>query len=321
MHENERGRQQDIQDGYKGDRNGSEWAELGGKSSSTGSMLANEKWNTEDLKGGTGKPETYDHDGMQGQEESITANGLRGQVSIVHDAGVANGSHIDGIAENNSQNAGVGNTSQSEDATVVQEDGHQVAGSSNSTGQEAEINGDSCRNGADTSETTPQREDERNGNEEVGVLPVGSGAGNGEDVGLDNFEGSPSGNGADEDEDKGSGDGEGEEIGNGEKGSDTSKGQEGQSHGEEDDEDNSLGQNSVSSEDDGPGDKEDSHVIDGDNISKSEEDSAGIPEDNGSQKTEDTQKPSHRENKAVENRLTEKSQPTAIGKNQDKVSL
>ena len=111
------------------------------------------------------------------------------------------------------------------------------------------------------------------------------------------------------------------EIGNGEKGSDTSKGQEGQSHGEEDDEDNSLGQNSVSSEDDGPGDKEDSHVIDGDNISKSEEDSAGIPEDNGSQKTEDTQKPSHRENKAVENRLTEKSQPTAIGKNQDKVSL
>lgn len=84
----------------------------------------------------------------------------------------------------------------------------------------------------------------------------GSGAGNGEDVGLDNFEGSPSGNGADEDEDKGSGDDEGKEIGNGEKGSDTSKGQEGQSHGEEDDEDNSLGQNSVSSEDDGPGDKE-----------------------------------------------------------------
>ncbi|KAI4572225.1 hypothetical protein MJT46_005293 [Ovis ammon polii x Ovis aries] len=317
MHENDRERQQDIQDGYKGERNGSEWAEVGGKSSSTGSVLVNEKGNTEDLKGGTRKPETYDQDGIQGKEDSITANGLRGQVSIIHDAGAANGSHIDGITENNSQNAGVGNTSQSEDATVVQEDGHQVAGSSNSTGQEVEINGNSCRNGADTSETTPQR-DERNGNEEAGVLPGGSGAGNGEDVGLDNFEGSPSGNGADEDEDKGSGDDEGKEIGNGEKGSDISKGQEGQSHGEEDDEDNSLGQNSVSSEDDGPGDKEDAHVIDGDNISKSEEDSAGIPENNDSQKTEDTQKPSHRENKAVENRITEKSEPPAIGKSHNK---
>uniref|UniRef100_A0A8C6DTP0 Dentin sialophosphoprotein n=1 Tax=Moschus moschiferus TaxID=68415 RepID=A0A8C6DTP0_MOSMO len=318
MHENEQGRQQDIKDGYKGERNGSEWADLGGKSSSTGSVLVNEKGNTEDLKGGTAKPETYNHDGIQGQEDSITANGLRGQVSIIHDAGAANGSHIDGITENSSQNAGVGNSSQSEDATVVQEDGLQVAGSSNSTGQEDEISGNFCRNGADTSEITPPSEGERNGNEEAGVLPGASGAGNGDDVGLDNFEGSPSGNGADEDEDKGSGDGDSEEIGNGEKGSDTSQGQEGQSHGEEDDEDNSLGQNSVSSEHDGPGDKEDAHVIDGDDISKSEEDSAGIPEDDESQKTEDTQKPSHRENKAVENTITEKSEPPAIGKSQDK---
>lgn len=321
MHENERGRQQDTKDGYKGERNGSEWAELGGKSSSTGSTLVNEKGNTEDLNGSTGKPETYDHDGIQGQEDSTSANGLRGQVSIIQDAGAANGSHIDGITENSSQNAGVGNTSQSEDATVVQEDGHQVARSSNSTGQEAEINGNTCRNRADTSETTPQREGERNGNEEAGTLPVGSGAGNGEDVGLDNFEGSPSGNGADEGEDNGSGDDGGQETGNGEKGSDPSKGQEGQSHGEEDDEDNSLGKNSVSSEDDGPGDNEDAHVIGGDNISKSEEDSAGIPEDNDSQKTEGTQKPSHGENKAMENRITEKSEPPAIGKGQDKVSL
>lgn len=70
--------------------------------------------------------------------------------------------------------------------------------------------------GLTPSETTPQR-DERNGNEEAGYY-LGSGAGNGEDVGLDNFEGSPSGNGADEDEDKGSGDDEGKEMGEWRKG-------------------------------------------------------------------------------------------------------
>lgn len=65
----------------------------------------------------------------------------------------------------------------------------------------------------------------------------------------------------------------------------------------------------------------DPHDIDGDNTSKSEEASDGIPEDNDSPVIEDTQKPNHRENKVVENALTEASQPSAIGKSQDKVSL
>lgn len=283
-------------------------------------MLANEERNTEDLNGGTGKPETHGHDGLH-QEDSTTANGIRRQVSITDSAGTANGSNISGITENNSQNGGVGNASQSEDATVVQEDGHQVAGSSNGTGHEDEISGNFCRNGGDTSEETPQREGESNGNKETGVTPGESGDSNREDVALDNSDGSLSGNGADENEDKGSGDDEGEETGNGEKSPDNSKGQEGQPHETEDDDDNSLGQNSIGGEADDPADKEDTHAIDGHNTSKSEDDFDCTSGDNGSQKIEDTQKPNQRESKAVENGITEKLEPPAIGKNQVKVSL
>lgn len=283
-------------------------------------MLANEEGNTEDLNGGTGKPETYGHDGLH-QEDSTTANGVRGQVSIIDSARTANGSNINGITGNNSQNGGVGNASQSEDATVVQEDGHQGAGSNNGTGHKDEISGNFCRNGGDTSEETPQREGESNGNEETGVTPGESGDSNREDVALDNSDGSPSGNGADENEDKGSGDDEGEETGNGEKGPDNSKGQEGQPHETEGDDDNSLGQSSLSGEADDPADKEDTHATDGNNTSKSEDDFDGISGDDGSQKIEDTQKHNHRESKAVENGITEKLEPPAIGKNQVKVSL
>ena len=318
-HENERGRQQYAEDGYKGEKNGSEWAEVGGKSSSTHSMLVNEEGNIEDQNGVTGKPETYGYDGIHGKEGSTTANGIGGQVSILDNAGIVNGTNVNRKTDKNSNNGDVGDASQSEDATVVQEDGHQIDGSNNSTAHEDEINRNSCGNEGNTSEITPQREGERNGNQE-GVTPGGSGAGNGEDAGLDNSEGSPSGNGAEEDEDKGSGDDEGEETGNGKEDTGNSKGQEGQPHGKEDN-DNSLGQNSISSEDDDPEDKEDPHGIDGDNTSKSEEDSDGIPKNKDSQIIEDMQIPNHRENKAVEKKITDESEPSAIGKSQDKVSL
>lgn len=284
-------------------------------------MLVNEEGNTEDQNRVTGKPETYGYDGIHGKEGSTTANGIRGQVSILDNAGIVNGTNVNRKTDKNSKNGDVGDASQSEDATVVQEDGHQIDGSNNSTGHEDEINRNSCGNEGNTSEITPQREGgERNGNQE-GVTPGGSGAGNGEDAGLDNSEGSPSGNGAEEDEDKGSGDDEGEETGNGKEDTgNNSKGQEGQPHGKEDN-DNSLGQNSISSEDDDPEDKEDPHDINGDNTSKSEEDSDGIPKNKDSQIIEDMQTPNHRENKAVEKKITDESEPSAIGKSQDKVSL
>lgn len=321
MHENERGQPQYTKDSYEGERNGSEWAEVGRKSSSTHSMLVNEEGNAGDQNAGTGNPETYGHDGIQGEEEGTTASGIRGRVSIIDNAGTANGSNISENTGKNSQNGAIGDASQSEDVTFVQEDGHQVAGNSNSTDHEDGISGNSCGNEGDTGEITPQREGETIGNEGAGVTPWGSGAGNSEDAGLDNSDGSSSGNGADEDEDKGSGDNEDEETENGKEGTDSGSGQEAEVHGEEDDSDNSLGQNSISSEDDAPEGKEDPHDIDGDNTSKSEEASDGIPEDNDSPVIEDTQKPNHRENKVVENALTEASQPSAIGKSQDKVSL
>lgn len=284
-------------------------------------MLVNDEGNSEDQNGVTGKPETYGYDGIHKKEGSTTANGIRGQISIIDNAGIANGSNINRNTDKNLNNGGdVGDASQSENATVVQEDDHQIAESNNSTGHEDEINRNSCRNEGDTSKMTPQKESEGNGNQEAGVTPGGSGAGNGEGAGLDNSDGSPSGNGADEDEDKGSGDDEGEETGDGKEGTDNSKGQEGQSHGK-DDNDNSLGQNSISSEDDGPEDKEDPHHIDGDNTSKSEEDSDGISKDKGSPIIEDIQKPNYRENKAVEKKITDESEPGATGKSQHKVSL
>uniref|UniRef100_A0A8D1LLE0 Dentin sialophosphoprotein n=1 Tax=Sus scrofa TaxID=9823 RepID=A0A8D1LLE0_PIG len=322
MHDHDIGRQQDTKDGYKGERNGSEWADVGGNSSSARPMLANKEENTEDPNGDAGQPEPYGHDGLHGRGDSSPANGLRGQVSILDNTGTANGSHVNGVTDKNSKNEDVGNASQSENATVVPEDRYQVAGSNNSIGHEDEINGNFCRNGGDVSETTPPGEGEINGNEETGVTSGGSGAGNREFAGLDNSDGSPSGNGADEEEDKGSGDDEGEETGNGERTADTSKGQENPSHGEEEaeeeEDDRSLGQNSISSEDEDPGHKEAAHATDGDNTSKSEEDSDNIPGESRSQRIEDTQKPNQRETKAVANGVTAISEPLAIGKSQDK---
>lgn len=282
-------------------------------------MLVIEEGNTEDQNGVTGKLETYGYDGPHGKEGSTTANGIWGQESIIDNAGIVNGSNINRNIDKNSNNGDAGDASQSEDATVVQADGDQIAGSKNSTGHEDEINRNSCGSEGSTSEITPQREGEGNWNQEEGVTPGGSGAGNGGDAGLDNSDGSPSGNGAEEDEDKGSGDDEGEETGNGKEDTDTSKGQEGQPSRKEDN-DNSLGQNSMSSEDDDPQDKEDPHGTDGDNTSKSEEDSDSIPKAKHSQIIEDMQKPNHRENKDMEKKITDKLEPSAIGKRQDKVS-
>lgn len=312
MHENETGRQQYTKDGYKVEGNGPEWAGVGGESSATHSMSVNEEGNPGDQNGGTEKPETYGHDGI---------HGIRGQVSTVDMTGTANGSNINGNADENFKNGDVGDASQSENATVVDEDEHQVSGSSNSTGREDDINENSCTNEDDTSAVTPQKEGERNGHERAGVTPGGSGAGNREDAGLDNADGSPSGDGTDEGEDKGSGDNEGEETGNGKDGTDNSQGQEGQGHGKEGGNDNSSGKNSMSSEDDDPEDKEDPHDTDGDNASESEEKSDRILEENDSPRMEDIQNTNHRENHGVDNGITQESEPSTNGKSQDKVSL
>lgn len=312
MHENETGRQQYTKDGYKVEGNGPEWAGVGGKSSSTRSVSVNEEVNPEHQNGGTEKPETYGYDGI---------HGIRGQVSTIDTTGAANGSNINGNTDENFKHGDVGDASQSKNATVVDEDEHQVSGSSNSTGHEDDINGNSCTKEGDTSVITPQKEGERNGHEEAGVTPGGSGAGNTEDAGLDNSDGSPSGDGTDEGEDQGSGDNEGEETGNGKDGIDNSQGQEGQGHGKEDDNDNSLGKNSISREDDDPEDKEGPHDTDGDNASESEEDFDRILEEDDSQRLEDIQKTNHRENNGVDNGIAKESEPGANGKSQDKVSL
>lgn len=271
--------------------------------------------NHKDQNGGTGKPETYGHDGIHGKEESTTSNDIRGQVSTIDNTGAAKRSNINRNADENLKSGDVGDASQSENGTVVKEDEHQVSGSSNSTGWEGGADGNSCRNESETSEITPQKEGERNGHEEAAVTP---GACDREDAGLDNSDGSPSGDGADEGEDGGSGDHEDEESGNGKEGTDNSKGQEGQSHVKEDDNDTSLGQNSVSGED-SPEDKEDPHDVDGDDVSKSEEDSDGIPEEKDSPQIEDIQKPSLRENNSVDNGITQESKPSTNEKSQDKL--
>lgn len=321
VHENEIGRQQYTKDGYKGERNGSEWAEIEEKSFSTHSKLINEEGNSEDQNGDTEKSEMYGHDGIHEKEDSTSAHGIRRQVSIINNTGAENGSNVNGNTDKNSKTRDVGDVSQSDDSAVVKEDEHQVAGSNSSIGHKDGINGNSCRNEGNTSEITPQRASEGNNNEEAGVMPRGSGAGNREDAGLDNSNGIPSGDGADEDEDKGSGDDDGEETENGEGGTDNSKGQEGQGHGKEDDDDNSLKQDSISSEDDDPEDNKDLHGMDGNNASKSEEDSSGIPEDTDGQRIEDTQKPNHKENGGVKNGINKHSEPSTNGKSQDKVSL
>lgn len=321
MHENEIGRQQYTKDGYKGERNGSEWAEIEEKSFSTHSNLINEERNPEDQNGSTGKLETYGHDGIHGKEDSTSAHGIRREVSIINNTGAENGSNTNGNTDKDSKTEDFGDVSQREDSTVVKEDKHQVTGSNSSTGHEDGINGNSCRNECDTSEITPQRASEGNNNNKAGVMPRGSGAGNREDAGLDNSDGIPSGDGADEDEDKGSGDDDGEGTENGKEGTDNNKAQEGQGHRKEDDDDNSLRQDSISSEDDDSEHKEDLHGMDGNDASKSEEDSGGIPEDTDSQRIEDTQKPNHKENSGVENGINKDSEPSTNGKSQDKVSL
>lgn len=321
MHENEIGRQQYAKDGYKGERNGSEWAEIEEKSFFTHSKLINEERNPDDQNGGTGKSRTYGHDGLHGKEDSTSAHGIRRQVSIINNTGAENGSNTNGNTDKNLITGDVGDMSQSEDSTVVKEDEYQVARSNGSTVHEDGINEHSPRNEGHTSEITPQRASEGNNNEEAGVMPRGSGAGDRENAGLDNSDGIPSGDGADEDEDKGSGDDDGEETENGKEGTDNRKGQEGQGHGKEDDDDNSLRQDSISSEDDDPEDKEEPHDMDGNNASKSEEDSGGIPEDTDSQRIEDTQKPKHKENSGVEHGINKDSEPNTNGKSQDKVSL
>lgn len=311
MHENEVGRQQNTKDGYHVAGDGSEWAGVGGKSSSTHSMSVNEEEHPEDQNGGTENPETYGHDGI---------HSIRGQASTIDITGATNGTYVNGNPDENSKNGDVGDASQSENATVVNEDEHQVYGSSNSTGHEDDINGNSCPNEGDTSAITPQKGGERNGHEEAGVTAGGSGAGHREDAGLDNSEGSPSGDGTDEAEDKGSGDNEDEEAGHGKDGTDNSQGQEGQGPGKEDD-NNSLGKNSISSEDDDPEGKEDPHDRDGDNASESEEESDSLLEKKESQRIEDIQKTNHRENNGVDNGITKESEPSTNGKSQDKVSL
>lgn len=321
VHENEIGRQQYTKDDYKGVRQGSELAEVEGKSFTTHFVLVDEEGNPETQNRGTGQSETYGNDEIHEKENSTTANGIRGQASIINHTGAANESNIHGATDRNSKTEDVGDSCQSENATVVKEDEHQLAGSNNGAGHEDGINGNACGNEGDTSEIIPQREGGRNGNEEAGVTPRGSGAGNRGDVGLENSGGSPSGDGADEDEDEGSGGGEGEETGNGKETTDNNKGQEGEDHGKEDDEDNSLGQNSISSEDDDGEDKEDPRDMDGDNASKSQEDSDTIPEDTDGQRMEDTQRPYRRENTSVENKITKELEPPTNGKSQDKVSV
>jgi hypothetical protein len=282
------------------------WAEVGEKKSGTHFILANEERGIEDENGGLGIPETYDQDGTHGKEDNGTANGIRGEVSTIDHAGAANESSFN---DQNIKNGNGGDASQNEDATVVRENGPQVA-RGNSSNHEDEING----NEGDTSEITSQSEGEGDGNKEAEVTP-----GNG-DAGLENSEGSPSGNGAEEDEDKGSGDDEGGEGGNGKEGSDSSKGQEGHSHGEK--EDTRKGQNSMSSEDDDFEDKEDAHNDnDGDNSSISKEGSDCSPEGNGGQTIQDTHEPSHRESNGVENGFTKQLELSAIEKSQDKVGF
>lgn len=310
--ENELGRQQSTKDGYQVAGDGSEWAGVGGKSFSTHSMSADGEGHPEDQNGGEENPETYGHDGI---------HCIRGQASTIDVTGTANGSNVNGNTDENSENGCVEDASQSENATVVVEDEHQASGSSNSSGHEDGINGNSCTNEGHTSAMTPQKGGERNGHEEAEVTPGGSGAGNREDAGLDNSDGSPSGDGTDEGEDKGSGDNEGEETGNGKDGTGNSQGQEGQGPGKEDDDDNSLGKNSISSEDDDPGDNEDPHDMDDDNASESEEDSHSILEKDDSQRIEDIQKTNPRENSGVNNGITKESETSTTGKSQDKVSL
>lgn len=322
MHESEIGRQRYTENSCKQEGNGSECAELGGKNSYTHSTLADEE-NIENGNGGTGNLDTYGYDAIHGNENNITTSGIRGKVNVLDNVGAATVSNVNGNTDKNIINWDVGDTSHSENVTVVPEDGNQVAGNNNSTGHVDEINGNSCGNEGNTNEVTPQGEGGINENKEAVATPGRSGTDNGQGTtSLGDSEGGPSGSGAEEDEDKeGSGD-EDEETGDGKEGADNNNGQEVQGNGKEDGNDNSTGQNSISIEDGDPEDQEAPHnKNDGDNTAKSEEDSDGIPEGNDDKSIKNTKELNHRESKNVNKGVTEVAEQSAVGKSQDKVSL
>nr|AAA18932.1 sialoglycoprotein [Rattus norvegicus] len=269
----ELGRQVHSNGGYERDRNGSESIAVGGKSSPTQPILANAQGNSakerEDV-------ETYGHDGIHAGGENSTANGIRGQVGIAENAEEAKESKVHGQPHQDTKTGLASDTSQNGDATLVQENEPQVAGSKNSTNHEVGTHG----SGVAAQETTPQREGEGSENQGAEVTPsIGEGAG------LDNTEGSPSGNGIEEDEDTGSGDGVGADAGDGRESHDGTEGHEGQSSGGNND---NRGQGSVSTEDDDSKEQEGSpNGRGGDNTSSSEE--TGIEEGDGTQTTQDNQ--------------------------------
>lgn len=288
------GQQVYTKDGYTRDRNGSEPIEEGGDNS-TQSTLAFEERNTADDNEDV---ETYGHDGLPAKETS-TPNGIRGQVSLTEHAG----------EPKDTKTGGAGKVSQDGDDTLVQENGPQVAGSKNSTNHEVGIH----EGGVATHDTVPQREEEGSGNKGAEVTPS-----IGEDVGLDNTDGNPSGDGEDEDADTGSGDHEGIEAGEGKGSHDDSKGQEGQSHGEKD---GNRGQSSASTEDGDSEEKEGSpNGRDGDNGSSSEEDN-GTEEGNGGQAMQESQKLGHNDSRGPEGGILSQSEACPPGKSHSQVSF
>lgn len=295
----ELGRQVHSNGGYERDRNGSESIAVGGKSSPTQPILANAQGNSakerEDV-------ETYGHDGIHAGENS-TANGIRGQLGIAENAEEAKESKVHEQPHQDTKTGLASDTSQNGDATLVQENEPQVAGSKNSTNHEVGTHG----SGVAAQETTPQREGEGSENQGAEVTPsIGEGAG------LDNTEGSPSGNGIEEDEDTGSGDGVGADAGDGRESHDGTEGHEGQSSGGNND---NRGQGSVSTEDDDSKEQEGSpNGRGGDNTSSSEE--TGIEEGDGTQTTQDNQNLS-----PTEGGIISQAEACPSGQSQNQVSL
>lgn len=297
------GKQVHTKDGYRTDGNGSELIHVGGKGSPTQPILANEQANTAEEHEDVG---TYGHDEIHARGENSTANGIRGPVGIVGNAEEAKESSVHGQAGQDTKTEDASDVSQNANATLVQENEPQVAGNENSTNHEIGIHG----SGVATHQTTPQREGEGSENQGAEVTPS-----IGEDAGLDNTDGSPSGNGVEEDEDTGSGDGVGGEAGAGRESHDGTKGEEDQSHGGNNDH---RGQSSVSTEDDDSKEQEGSpNGRDGDNSSEEN----GIEEGNRSQTTQDNQKLSPKDNRDAESKITSQSEACPSGKSQDQVRL
>lgn len=290
------------EDGYKRDGNGSESIHVGGKDFPTQSILVNEQGNTAEEHNDV---ETYGHDGVHARGENSTANGIRSQVGIVENAEEAESS-VHGQAGQNTKSGGASDVSQNGDATLVQENEPPEASIKNSTNHEAGIHG----SGVATHETTPQREGLGSENQGTEVTPS-----IGEDAGLDDTDGSPSGNGVEEDEDTGSGDGEGAEAGDGRESHDGTKGQGGQSHGGNTDH---RGQSSVSTEDDDS--KEQEGFPNGHNGDNSSEEN-GVEEGDSTQATQDNQKLSPKDTRDAEGGIISQSEACPSGKSQDQVSL